>query len=207
MDSTMNQPLLHASTHWPDRTSRRESRFARMLRWLSAGLMLSSVGGCLGTSPAEARRQAIGDGDYDLEEEHNPGKPCLACHDRDFHPGGDVFAVAGTVYLRASDPDERGLAGVDVFIRDAVGRELHAVTNDAGNFMVEVDPDEAGEHEDGRLTVADWPEYPLEVRISQGDMEQRMLTPIHREGSCAGCHDGEADATSVGRVFLQSERP
>jgi len=168
-------------------------------------LLAFTFAGCLGISPEEARRRSIGDGDEDREEEHNPGTPCLACHDRDFNPGDDVFAVAGTVFLQVEDPDTMGLAGVSVFVRDARGREFEAITNDAGNFMFEVkerDRERIEMRGQGKTRLSFWPEYPLETWIEQGGIEQRMETLIERDGSCATCHDGDPSARSVGRVFL-----
>ncbi|MCB9597781.1 MAG: hypothetical protein H6719_34000 [Sandaracinaceae bacterium] len=166
------------------------------------------LAGCLGVSPEEARRRGLnvrGDDD-DGDPTHNPGTPCLACHAADYNPGDDVFALAGTVYFHVEDPDSRGLAGVDVYARDARGREMHAITNRTGNFMFDVEggPDGVGfrERSNGRTRLFFEPEYPIEVWIAQGGTEQRMRTPIRREGSCATCHDALPSATSIGRVFL-----
>lgn len=180
-----------------------------MTRLLGLALLLT-VSGCIGVSPEEARAAAIGgeEWDDDGDEEHNPGLPCLACHDRDYSPGDDVFALAGTVFLHAEDRDEDGLAGVTVHVRDARGRELTAVTNGAGNFMFEVEEGESERmRDDGKTRVGFWPEYPMEVWIESGGTEQRMRGPIRREGSCATCHAGAPSATSVGRVFLMEPAP
>jgi len=172
-----------------------------------ASLSLALLAGCIGTGPEQARYDELIrlGADDDGDEEHNPGFPCADCHGRDYAPGGDVFALAGTVYAYASDPDDEGRAGIVVHVRDARGREADAVTNAVGNFMFEVE-DEGGDGaergEDGRARLGYWPEPPLTVWITDGDVEQRMETPVRREASCAGCHFREPGVDSVGRVYL-----
>lgn len=170
-------------------------------------VLLALTSGCLGVSPEQARAREIGRGedDDDGDPEHNPGLPCLACHGRDYSPGDDVFALAGTVFLRASDRDDEGIGEVTVHVRDARGRDFAAVSNRAGNFMFSVDEGEDARvrmRDDGETELGFWPEYPLEVWIESGGTEQRMRGLIRREGSCATCHDGAPSATSVGRVWL-----
>lgn len=164
-----------------------------------------ALGGCLGTSPEEARANALGVDYDDGDETHAPGMPCLYCHGPDHTPGEEQFALAGTVFLYASDRNEDGLGGVTVHLRDARGREMHAISNRAGNFMFEVDGGEGRvrvDDEEGKTELGFEPEYPIEAWIEQGGVEQRMRTPIRREGSCAHCHFGDPSADSVGRVFL-----
>jgi mono/diheme cytochrome c family protein len=170
-----------------------------MLPWL---LLL---GACIGTSPEEAAREAQGD-EEDGDEEHRPGQPCLVCHGVDYSPGGPVFAVAGTVYLRASDAE--GIGGALVEVTDARGRQFRAPTNRVGNFMVEVKPGLSSPQltRRGRLRIGYEPEYPLSIRIERGDLVQEMESFAWRDGSCAGCHLGVDDtADSVPRVFLIEE--
>ncbi len=181
---------------------------------LSLCLLPALLNGCLGVSPEEARQRAIEDRlsggggrweDDDGDEEHNPGTPCLACHSRDYNAAGeDPLAVAGTIYLFATDADTNGLPGVTVHLRDALGREMSTVSNGSGNFMFGGDDDD---DDDGRRGGRFWPEYPIQVWIEQGGVTQYMLAPIRREGSCATCHDREASATSIGRVFLMEPSP
>jgi hypothetical protein len=167
-------------------------------------IALFVLSGCLGVTPDERLREEIGDGEEDDGPEHNPGEPCLACHSQRYSPGEDVFAFAGTVYLEQGDTE--GIAGARVFVEDARGRTIEAVSNRAGNFMVEVeDGDDDGtriDEEEGKTKIGFWPEYPLTVRVTYGDLEQEMLNPIRREGSCSACHYQEPDADSVGRIYM-----
>jgi hypothetical protein len=156
--------------------------------------VLAGIAGCLGTTPSEARRDRIGT-DPPEGPTHNAGNDCLACHD---------FVVAGTVYLRASDAE--GLGGARVTITDAADRSFEALTNRAGNFFVEVGGGGGFSFDDeGRTRVGFEPTFPLRVRVSSGDLEEAMITSMHRQGSCNTCHDREAGAASVGRVYLLEE--
>ena len=148
--------------------------------------------------------------DDDGDEDHNPGFPCADCHG-DGWPGpiGEKrFALAGTVYLNASDRDEDGLPGVMVHFQDARGFEGTAQTNEAGNFMFEVR--DRGENsfrmrDEGKTKLNFEPEFPIQVWIESGGVEQRMRTPIRDEASCATCHFREPGARSVGRIFLAED--
>jgi len=168
-------------------------------------IALFAIGGCIGTSPEEAANQAQGPYD-DGDEEHRPGQPCLVCHNEDYSPGDDVFAVAGTIFLRATDDDEDGLRDAEVVVTDALDREFRALTNDAGNFMVKVKKGrDTRQKDDGKLEIGYQPKYPLRVKVVFGADEVEMQSLIWRDGSCAGCHRGEAATTSsVEKVFVRA---
>ena len=172
----------------------RRTAAVALLAWVT-------VPACLGTTPEEEAADQAGPEDGDEGPTHRPGQPCLACHGADYTPGGEVFVVAGTVFVRASD--ERGVEGAHVEITDDVGAVFDVVTNRTGNFMISVD---GGDLEEGWLRVDDAPVFPLHVRVYRGEQEQPMRSVVHREGSCAFCHrrDG-VDADSVGKVFLVEE--
>lgn len=163
------------------------------------------IGGCIGTSPEEAEKQAQGSYDDDGDEEHRPGQPCLVCHREGYSPGDDVFAIAGTIFLRATDDDEDGLRDAEVVVTDALDREFRALTNKAGNFMVKVkEGRDTRQKDEGKLEIGYQPEYPLRVKVVFGTDEVEMQSLIWRDGSCAGCHRGEtATASSVEKVFVR----
>ena len=94
--------------------------------------------------------------------------------------------MAGTVY-RLADGDAPA-PGARVEIVDAAGQRFVAETNCAGNFFVRPEDFE--------------PVYPAWTSLSVGDYRIAMETPIHREGSCAGCHAEPAGPDAVGRVYL-----
>lgn len=170
-----------------DAAMRRPARITALL--VLAGLAAS---GCLGTTVEEARARRIGT-DPPEGPTHNAGNDCLTCHS---------FAIAGTVYLRASDTE--GLAGATVSITDANDRTFDAITNRTGNFYMVAGGGQIGFSigEDGETQLGFTPAFPLRARVTSGDLEGEMITSIHRQGSCNVCHAAEPGAESVGRIFL-----
>jgi hypothetical protein len=75
-----------------------------------------------------------------------------------------------------------------VALVDASGARFTAITNCAGNFFV--------------LLEDFQPVYPLWAALRLGEHEILMESPIHEDGSCAGCHAMEAGPESAGRVYL-----
>ena len=171
--------------------------------------------GCLGVSPEQQARDELGrepfiggeEEDDDGGPEHRPGQPCLVCHGRRGNIGDAEFAVAGTVYLRATDP--LGVAGAEVHIVDDAGWAFTATTNRTGNFMVAVSGDvsAAVATGDGRLLVPRPPVFPLTIGVRLGTEEQTMRSRAHREGSCAACHRAEIGTDTVDRIYLMEETP
>jgi hypothetical protein len=147
--------------------------------------------GCIGESPEEAARSALGPA-KDGDEEHRPGQPCLACHGADYSPGGRVFVLAGTIYDFASDSDDQGLEGATVHVEDAEGHKFDALTNRVGNFMVRVNTSvsEQQQFTKGRLSIPWELVYPLTVSVIIAGEDKSMESQIWREGSCAACHHG-----------------
>ena len=166
------------------------------------GLLAFVAAACIGTTPEEELENQQGDGEGEEGPTHRPGQRCLACHGADYTPGGQVFILAGTVYRRADDA--AGLAGAQVEVTDDRGEVFTVVSNRTGNFMVstgEVDDDRRSQ---GWLGVASEPAFPLHLKVSYGGAEQVMRNVIHREGSCAACHDrGGPGAASAGKVFVE----
>lgn len=173
------------------------------MRRASSRLLLAAclvLAGCLGTSPEDAERDALGPygDDDDGDPEHRPGQPCLVCHGE--------FVIAGTVFLYATD--EVGIGGAVVDVTDAEGRTFSAPTNRTGNFMVSVKGGISGPQlsRRGNLLIPWQPAYPLRVRVRRNGIDRDMESWVWREGACAGCHVGSADtAESVARVYLLEE--
>ncbi len=164
---------------------------------------------CLADSPQELEPAVQGDYD-DGDEEHRPGQPCLLCHSAEGHfpvpPGEKTFEIGGTIYGQREADENDGLRDVEVLFTDARGDQFTALSNRAGNFLVEVDGSLSAPRQKskGVLKIPRKPLFPLEVSIRRGDDEQRMKTKIWRNGSCAHCHGPKVGAESVGRVFLFS---
>ncbi len=124
-------------------------------------------------------------------ELHRPGQPCLLCH--------SDFAVAGTVY---NSDLMTPYNAAQVNLIDAVGSQVQATTNSAGNFFIR---------------TSDWqPVFPIGTYTNDAGMAvfgvtvvgtnpnnpAQMITHIGRDGSCASCHVGSPSASSPGRVYL-----
>lgn len=178
-------------------------------------LLVALAASCLAESPEEQAADELppdptaggrDDDDDDGSPTHRPGQPCLVCHSERYDEGEELFVLAGTVYRRASDT--LGLGGAEVLVEDAAGHAFTARTNAAGNFMVSVHhgtaPEQRGE---GEFRIP-WPlDFPLHVAVRYGGVEKRMRNVIHREGSCAACHQAEKGAASAGRVFVEEVAP
>lgn len=176
-----------------------------MGRMIAIALMLAS--GCIGTSPEAQVQDDLGPYD-DGDMFHRPGQPCVACHGEDFNPGGDVFVVAGTVYLNETDSAEFGVAGAQVILTDAAGREFTAITNRVGSFAVQPgDPDERedDDEDEGKVKIGFDPLFPLNVRVIRDGVEQVMRSRIYRDGSCASCHRRDVAEDSTGQVYIVPE--
>jgi len=110
-----------------------------------------------------------------------PGRDCVGCHiDND----GPPLALGGTVYPYTigaprinelqTGTDCYGLEGVTVRIEDAEGQLFEVVTNRAGNFFVEGNPDDFAK--------------PFNVSIQIDDITPSMFTqPMY--GGCGRCHN------------------
>ena len=173
---------------------------ARAARLAVLAIVAMSAAACQSREADEA--DALGPEVGDPGPTHRPGQPCLACHsDRDDR-GEKLFAVAGTIYEEQADG--LGMSNVEVVITDAQERMFTVFTNEAGNFMIHVDPslDAPEAVGDGELDVPEAPEFPLNVTIRAGAREQIMRNVVGREGSCAHCHSGPPGATSAGKIYL-----
>lgn len=170
---------------------------------------LSSLYGCLAESPEERLRAAQGEAS-DGDEEHRPGQPCLACHGADYHPGDEVFVLAGTIYETADDADDSGLEGAEVAFVDALNREFTAATNRVGNFMIQVEPDLGApwQRSHGRLEIPWEPAFPLTVAVVYRGEDRSMESQIWRDGSCASCHrTAEPGVDHVAKVWHREVSP
>lgn len=128
-----------------------------------------------------------------------PGRDCVGCHiDND----GPPLALGGTVYpfvLSANTPallgqsgtDCFGLEGVTVRIDDADGQIFEVVTNRAGNFYVEGNPDDFAKPFGATLI---W---------TNPETGNEQTTPMGRSpsyGGCGRCHNPEQEAVGMDGV-------
>jgi hypothetical protein len=153
-----------------------------------------AAAGCIGQTPEDRERDAVVDvGRHGPT--HNPGAPCLLCHD---------FALAGTVYRRATD--DTGLAGVTVTMTDDAGHVFAATSNSTGNFYVTTGGGGTAPvtGRDGAVSIPWDVVYPVHVELRSGTTRKPMRNVIHQWGSCSECHKPDPGATSAGRVFLEA---
>jgi hypothetical protein len=114
-----------------------------------------------------------------------PGEACIACH---ASSGGPRFAIAGTVYPTAHEPDDCNGASTDtgavVVITDATGKTHQLKVNQAGNFTLS-----------GSLPL------PYTAKVTAGGTD-RAMGSAQQSGDCNGCHTQRGNSSAPGRIVL-----
>ncbi len=110
-----------------------------------------------------------------------PGGACITCHSMQ---GGPGFAVAGTVYPTAHEPNDcNGVNGaVTVEVTDAKGVVTSIAVNDVGNFR-----------------LLDAVAAPFHVKVKRGTKERAMAGAL-TAGDCNTCHTQAGMNGAPGRV-------
>jgi hypothetical protein len=117
----------------------------------------------------------------------DPGQACIGCHAKS---GGEAppFAVAGTVYPTAHEPDNcngaSGSGGATVVITGADGRVLTLAPNGVGNFSYE-----------GALAL------PYLAKVTYMGRE-RVMGTSQTSGDCNSCHTQAGTMNAPGRILL-----
>jgi len=124
-------------------------------------------------------------------QQMNPGVACIACHAAG---EGPRFAVAGTLYPTAHEPDlclgVSTASGAEVVIVGADGQQVNLMPNTSGNFSY-------------RGTIA----RPYRAKVVYMGRERAMIT-AQTSGDCNSCHtqNGAMPAGSAmkapGRILL-----
>lgn len=129
-------------------------------------------------------------------ERMHPGFACIDCHTRGaVDEDGEIeegprFAVAGTVYATAHEPDDcngvdgRGAKPVTIEVTDATGRVVRTQANAVGNFFYE-----------DRLIL------PIKARVLY-DGRERVMQTAQSSGDCNGCHTESGRSGAPGRIML-----
>lgn len=115
----------------------------------------------------------------------DPGHACNSCHT--FEEEGPIFAIAGTLYPTAHEPDDcLGVNDLDVrvVITGSDGTEFTLAPNKSGNFTLE-------------HAVA----LPYTAKVVSPKGTRSMLTP-QAIGDCNLCHTQQGANGALGRVFL-----
>jgi hypothetical protein len=116
-----------------------------------------------------------------------PGGACIKCHEREGE--GPRFAIAGTLYPTAHEPDDcNGVAralGAKIVVTDANGASHTLDVNGAGNFFLETE-DFA---------------FPYQAKVTYQGRERVMLE-AQQNGDCNDCHSQDGRENAPGRIFL-----
>jgi hypothetical protein len=116
----------------------------------------------------------------------DPGMPCIDCHSTSDR--APIFAVAGTLYPTAHEPDlcdgANGSVGAKVVITDANGLAVTLYTNEAGSFY----------YQD---TIA----TPYTAKVIYMGRERAMAT-AQTSGDCNSCHTQYGAMSAPGRILL-----
>lgn len=115
----------------------------------------------------------------------NPGMACISCHSSG---EGPRFAVAGTLYPTAHEPDRcdgvDGTNGAQVIITGADGRMQTLTPNSAGNFY-------------SQTTI----KTPYQAKVVYMGRERAMVA-MQTSGDCNSCHTQNGANSAPGRILL-----
>lgn len=125
--------------------------------------------------------------EYEVEGDPrmHPGRACITCHSA---YDGPSFAIGGTVYPTAHEPDDcqsPSTAGAQVIITDATGRELVLEVNEAGNF---------------RSRESDAVVMPIRAKVVFEGRE-RVMFGERMTGDCNSCHTQAGANGAPGRIL------
>jgi hypothetical protein len=167
-----------------------ETEIATFETWVNAGMPEGSCdiydpfaepAGC-----TSGVRWLLGDHESPLMR---PGGNCIQCHTEMRRGPRPALTLAGTVYQTGHEPaDCYGTDGFEtayaIDVTDATGNVIHMEANNSGNFF-------------SQEAVT----FPITARISLGDRERRMTTPV-MSGDCNACHTDVGDMMAPGRIVL-----
>lgn len=169
------------------------SDIAVLQAWVDAGL---PMGNCdspdAGPDPFEAPAQCTSNKYWTLGDEGSkhmhPGLACIDCHKQSGEEDATIFAVAGTVYPTAHEPDDcvaTGVQGAIVEITEANGTVSSLQVNSSGNFSLE---------KFGFQT-------PYTAKVIFNGVE-RVMHAEQTEGDCNSCHTQDGVQDAPGRILL-----
>jgi hypothetical protein len=115
----------------------------------------------------------------------DPGMACISCHSRG---EGPRFAIAGTVYPTAHEPDNcngaSGSKGIEVVITGADGKSITLTPNAVGNFS-----------SSGQVAT------PYQAKLVYMGRE-RLMVAAQTSGDCNSCHTQSGANAAPGRLVL-----
>jgi len=117
-----------------------------------------------------------------------PGGTCIDCHDSG-PKDGPPFALAGTVYPSAHEPDDcNGIdasSPAEVIVVDAEGRTFTMSVNSVGNFYYETENAFA---------------FPYRAKVVR-DGRERVMVDEQTSGDCNACHTESGAEDAPGRIM------
>jgi hypothetical protein len=127
-------------------------------------------------------------GDKRGSPEMFPGRDCVGCH---IENDGPPLALGGTLYPYVMSREQSaqlqtgtdcfGIEGIAITIEDAEGQTFELITNRAGNFFVEGNPDDFAKP--FTVVIDGWG-----VK-ADGSAQRNPMTTAPMYGGCARCHD------------------
>jgi cytochrome c5 len=117
-----------------------------------------------------------------------PGRACITCHASS--SDAPKFAIAGTVYPTAHEPDScvgtSGSGTITVEITDSKGTVSTLTPNSSGNFMLR--------------SSASTLVFPYTVKVKQGT-KVRAMNAAQTNGDCNSCHTQDGTGGAPGRIM------
>ena len=112
------------------------------------------------------------------------GENCLSCHRAGGQAGSRIWTAAGTVFASADAPQEGGVEGATIRIKDASGKLVQLRSNAVGNFY-----------------TAEPLAKPLTMAIEYQGKIATMPIALDAEGACNACHSHpDAIGGAKGRI-------
>jgi hypothetical protein len=151
--------------------------------WIAGGMPKGTCGTVSATSGASVctSNTQWTRGNHESPSMH-PGVACIACHSSG---EGPRFAIAGTVYPTAHEPDDcNGVSGgIAVVITDANGTSHSLSVNGAGNF-----------YSSTRIPT------PYTASVTANG-KTRTMTASQTNGDCNSCHTEHGAQSAPGRIM------
>jgi len=159
--------------------------------WIAGGYQAGTCGSDGGTNPFDTppvcSSGAYWNGGEGSSLMH-PGRACNACHLQNGEGEAPIFAIAGTVFPTAHEPNDclsTSVGTASVTIQDAVGNVVTLHPNSNGNFTYA----EAGFA------------YPYTAKVTYQGMDRAMVAS-QTNGDCNGCHTQSGSQGAPGRILL-----
>ncbi|HYP87564.1 MAG TPA: hypothetical protein VEQ59_05415 [Polyangiaceae bacterium] len=168
------------------------TEIAALSAWVDGGALAASCGQPVATAPDPYDTPVVctsmtnWTGGNRESPQMRPGGACISCHQRG---EGPTFALAGTLFPTAHEPDDcngvSSAASAQVIVTEANGTAHTLAVNQAGNFYLEA------------RSFA----FPYQAKVVYQDRE-RVMVEAQSSGDCNDCHTQDGRNRAPGRIFL-----